>query len=49
MSERCTTCGVLSDPCFCSYSDRSIYAELKRRGYIVKVYQNIDAEVDLDY
>lgn len=49
MSEICSACGILSDPCFCSYSLRTLANEIRRRGYKIKVYETKDVEVDWDY
>lgn len=34
MSELCSVCGELHEPCLCSRSDRTLLNELKRRGYV---------------
>lgn len=45
MSERCSICGLLSDPCFCYYHTNRLISEIKRRGIkrsqLIKIFNSI--------
>lgn len=45
MSEKCSVCGLLADPCFCYYSNKTLITELKRRQInkrqLIKTFQSV--------